>query len=361
MTDIPSFLNRVDFWAILLPGYIMIILSLLIFAPIIFVEKTLNSSFDLFSAVVFVVAGPAVGFTLQQIVIMISRIWGRLRGHRESNALRQNWNRLRLDSKGTTDEITTLDSMNSNYTFGINTATALFMILLGYILYLIIFPASADYQYKTVFSDLTNSTTSTDSSNSQTNSPLAETLRNSVSYMVAFSIFAVASLLAVFSKIEYKQVQFPLMVKLFREKNYCLYCSKKFDCKKQYVNHLNHHKKYYDENNNYENYEESKDIDDPPIDVIRDRMRKEEEFKKLKLKGAEAELEKIKYVYPTLESHLDRRMKDEMTILKQKLNENKDEFEKNIEKAKERLEAAATDKIKEASEQRQKNHTRIMT
>ena len=95
---------------------------------IFFVGKAINTNFGLFSAIVFVVAGPAIGFTLQQKVSMLSRIWDKLAIHTESNVLRQNWSRLKLEAKGTSTEESTLDSMHSNYIFGITTAVALLMI-----------------------------------------------------------------------------------------------------------------------------------------------------------------------------------------------------------------------------------------
>jgi len=66
MPDIPSFFNRIDFISILLPGYVPIVAYLVIFRPAtLFSEKAL--SFDLFSSVVFIVAGPALGLALLQL------------------------------------------------------------------------------------------------------------------------------------------------------------------------------------------------------------------------------------------------------------------------------------------------------
>ncbi|CAN5346027.1 hypothetical protein BH18THE2_BH18THE2_30270 [soil metagenome] len=66
MADLPSFLNMVDFFGVLLPGYIAVILSIVLFYPDVLtkVGGDAEISVDLFSAVVFLIAGPAVGYTV---------------------------------------------------------------------------------------------------------------------------------------------------------------------------------------------------------------------------------------------------------------------------------------------------------
>ena len=68
---IPSMFTRIDFWSMLLPGYVLIILGMVFFSPSFF-SLNQNTSFEIFSSVVFVVAGPAIGFTLSQAVILFS-------------------------------------------------------------------------------------------------------------------------------------------------------------------------------------------------------------------------------------------------------------------------------------------------
>lgn len=89
MVEIPSFFNKPDFVGALLPGYIAVILGLAIFLPPSNPIQQLNSiqqlnpiqnntgiQLDFFSAVVFLVAGPALGYTLRQIqVIFFTIIW----------------------------------------------------------------------------------------------------------------------------------------------------------------------------------------------------------------------------------------------------------------------------------------------
>jgi hypothetical protein len=62
LAQIPSVLNRADFISILLPGYVTIISYFVVFRPTILQG---SASFDIFSSIVFVVAGPSLGLTLQ--------------------------------------------------------------------------------------------------------------------------------------------------------------------------------------------------------------------------------------------------------------------------------------------------------
>ena len=66
-TYIPSTFSRMDFWTTVLPGYVAIILGLILFNPSS-LEFTKESSLELFSIVVFIVAGPTIGFTVSQVV-----------------------------------------------------------------------------------------------------------------------------------------------------------------------------------------------------------------------------------------------------------------------------------------------------
>lgn len=81
MVDIPSFFNKPDFLGALLPGYIAVILGLVILFPELApMEKDTELQLDFFSAVVFLVAGPAVGYTLRQIQIIFFSILVRKSG-----------------------------------------------------------------------------------------------------------------------------------------------------------------------------------------------------------------------------------------------------------------------------------------
>jgi hypothetical protein len=68
MADLPGILNRVDFFGVLLSGYIAVILSAVLFFPDFLTKaggEDAEISADIFSAVVFLVAGPAIGYTVK--------------------------------------------------------------------------------------------------------------------------------------------------------------------------------------------------------------------------------------------------------------------------------------------------------
>jgi hypothetical protein len=72
MSSIPTFFNKRDFLGKLLPGYVAVILFIVLFYPrLLYFASTVEQnaqklfSLDLFSIVIFIVAGPAVGYTLQ--------------------------------------------------------------------------------------------------------------------------------------------------------------------------------------------------------------------------------------------------------------------------------------------------------
>jgi DNA-binding FadR family transcriptional regulator len=68
LVDIPSVFNKPDFLGILLPGYIGVMLAVALFLPELApVKQSQGLSLDFFSAVVFLVAGPALGYTLRQL------------------------------------------------------------------------------------------------------------------------------------------------------------------------------------------------------------------------------------------------------------------------------------------------------
>jgi len=65
MSSLPSFFNRIDFIGILLPGYVATMLWVVLFRPDLIFGSTTPPS-EIFSSIVFVVAGPAIGLTLKQ-------------------------------------------------------------------------------------------------------------------------------------------------------------------------------------------------------------------------------------------------------------------------------------------------------
>jgi hypothetical protein len=131
---IPSFLNRIDFWAMLLPGYLIIILGMLLFSPYLIYGPNDNAnnatvkngtiSFDIFAAIVFLVAGPAIGFTLSQAVIFFSFLL--FYTTKYDFAYAYSLLRTKCDDKTKSE----LDSIDARITFNSSTGVALMIISL---------------------------------------------------------------------------------------------------------------------------------------------------------------------------------------------------------------------------------------
>lgn len=63
--EIPSVFNKPDFFGRLLPGYVSIILYLVLFrSNLLHISNQQTLSLDLFSTVIFIIAGPALGLSL---------------------------------------------------------------------------------------------------------------------------------------------------------------------------------------------------------------------------------------------------------------------------------------------------------
>jgi len=121
MVEIPSFLNRLDFIGILLPGYVSILAYVFVFAPeLLFSQRA--PSFDIFSSVVFIVAGPALGLTLSQLHRAAFSIYSKLRYPSDTRYLSK-YARIRL--KMTADERNELDETEAVYDFSVSTGMAL--------------------------------------------------------------------------------------------------------------------------------------------------------------------------------------------------------------------------------------------
>ena len=71
--------------------------------------------------------------------------------------MKQNWIRLKLISKDKMD-VSGLESIHANYIFGMTTATALSIIVLGYIIFILLSPEHIGDQYEMIYSTLTNDT-----------------------------------------------------------------------------------------------------------------------------------------------------------------------------------------------------------
>jgi len=65
LVDVPGVFNRNDFVSFLLPGYVNVLSLVIIFRPGLLTFQ--GFSIDLFSTVLLIVAGPALGITLRQL------------------------------------------------------------------------------------------------------------------------------------------------------------------------------------------------------------------------------------------------------------------------------------------------------
>jgi hypothetical protein len=138
MADIPGFFNKLDFFGILLPGYIAVILFLVLIRPDILVKMTGKEpqiSFDLFSAVLFLVAGPAVGYivgTFHRYVYSIAaHLSNRDKKQRQADVIQ--YAEIRIEA--TVEEKLELDSAESSYDFNDSTAIVLLSIGIYYSIY----------------------------------------------------------------------------------------------------------------------------------------------------------------------------------------------------------------------------------
>jgi hypothetical protein len=121
MPEIPSFLNRVDFLGNLLPGYVVIVAYLAVFRPeLLLSEKA--PPFDIFSTVVLVVAGPALGLTLAQLHRLARAIYSRIKPG-NNNDYREKYAELCLQMK--VEEKLELDEIEAIYDFCASTGIGL--------------------------------------------------------------------------------------------------------------------------------------------------------------------------------------------------------------------------------------------
>jgi hypothetical protein len=133
MTHIPSFLNRLDFISILLPGYVSAVVYLLMFDPARLLSAG-STSLDLFSTVVFLVAGPALGLTLQQFQRGLPYIKYYIENHLARDRKKKEkkeefvtkYASVRL--KMTSEERLELDEVEAFYDFSASTGIALLVL-----------------------------------------------------------------------------------------------------------------------------------------------------------------------------------------------------------------------------------------
>ncbi len=110
MPDVPTLFNRLDFIGLLLPGYVVVTSYLGLFRSDLMVGQT-SLTFDVFSTIVFIVAGPAAGIALRQAHHSVKGMWDSKFGVSRKRYMEnlQKYARIRLkmtaDQKGELDEI----------------------------------------------------------------------------------------------------------------------------------------------------------------------------------------------------------------------------------------------------------------
>lgn len=141
MADIPRFLNRVDFFGVLLPGYIAVILSIIHFTPDLLTKVETQGtqgtqgeqrqiSADLFTAVVFLVAGPAVDYVVKSFQRYAYSVTGLLTQSGRQKRKRNNDVYAQVRVKSSKEEREELDMVESSYDF--NISTSVILILIGF-------------------------------------------------------------------------------------------------------------------------------------------------------------------------------------------------------------------------------------
>ena len=128
LVDIPSIFNKPDFLGVLLPGYIGIILTVVLFFPELApVKQGEGISLDFFSAVVFLVAGPAVGYTLRQLHRTLYTVLT-IRKAKRSTRVEAVEQYYALRIAVTDSEKTEVDMSEGQYDFNISTGIILIIV-----------------------------------------------------------------------------------------------------------------------------------------------------------------------------------------------------------------------------------------
>jgi hypothetical protein len=143
MADIPSFASKSDFYGILLPGYLIDIVYLVFFQSNLLSAQE-APSFDLLSAVIFLVAGPVTGLILQQThrividdIILAHLSWksngtNRIQKFEEANF---DWQYYVARINATDNERNELDLQEAEYDFDVSCAIGLMVLGLANLLY----------------------------------------------------------------------------------------------------------------------------------------------------------------------------------------------------------------------------------
>lgn len=131
MVDIPSFFDKIEFYGTLLPGYLVVTIYLLLYESNRILSATEAISFDLFSAIVFIVAGPALGLALAMFhrnLFTLKRFFQTTEGLKVRDDFLKNYAKVRI--KLTPDEKFELDKTLADYDFSLSVGIGFLMLFL---------------------------------------------------------------------------------------------------------------------------------------------------------------------------------------------------------------------------------------
>lgn len=124
MPDLPSFFNRADFIGKYLSGYVFVVSYIVLFQSGLIFGQNLKLDVDLFTALIFIVAGPALGYTITHFHRSLPYIGNRIFG--ASNQAKQNsfdrsfWRYAKLRVLMEEGDKTELDHSEAEYDFDVS-------------------------------------------------------------------------------------------------------------------------------------------------------------------------------------------------------------------------------------------------
>src|SRR5215213_8528642 len=138
MVQIPSFLNINDFFGGFLAGYVAATLYIVLFEPQFLLSHDQSITSDLFAAVVFIVAGPTIGFAVRHIhrqaLVTFSYIWYHVKKLESRNGNQPAFSPTAFEqeseirARATDAERLELERSTANYDFKISVSIVLFLL-----------------------------------------------------------------------------------------------------------------------------------------------------------------------------------------------------------------------------------------
>jgi hypothetical protein len=129
LPELPSFLNIVDFFGTFVPGYVAVTLYLVLFHGDLFFTSSDALSFDIFSAIVFIIAGPTIGLALKQFTRQVQALYYFFKDREAYNKVVDTYTKFRLLAKDS--QKLELDRAEAGYDFSMSTSLAM-AVLGGY-------------------------------------------------------------------------------------------------------------------------------------------------------------------------------------------------------------------------------------